>query len=36
LSNTAKRAGWRGYLLNISALPKIGICRVYPEELTRL
>ncbi|HEY5193631.1 MAG TPA: DpnI domain-containing protein [Solirubrobacteraceae bacterium] len=31
LSNTAKRAGWRGYLLNISALPKIGMCRVYPK-----
>jgi type II restriction enzyme len=30
LSDQAKRAGWTGFLLNVSALPKVGIRRVYP------
>jgi hypothetical protein len=30
LQSTAKRAGWTGFMLNVSVLPKIGIRRIYP------
>jgi hypothetical protein len=30
LRKTAKRAGWTGFMLNVSVLPKVGISRVYP------
>lgn len=30
LSPTAKRAGWTGFMLNVAALPKVGISRIYP------
>jgi type II restriction enzyme len=30
LSETAKRAGWQGFMYNLERLPAIGIHRVYP------
>jgi hypothetical protein len=30
LSATAKRAGWTGYTLVVSELPRVGIRRIYP------
>ncbi|OGO59378.1 MAG: hypothetical protein A2V85_08575 [Chloroflexi bacterium RBG_16_72_14] len=32
LGKTARRAGWQGFLYNISLLPPIGIVRLYPPE----
>jgi type II restriction enzyme len=32
LSATAKRAGWRGYTLNLGKLPAVGMQRIFPEE----
>lgn len=32
LSSTAKRAGWRGFIYNLTKVPAIGIRQVYPKE----
>ncbi len=32
LSETAKRAGWRGYLLNISKLPDVAFEQIFPPQ----
>jgi len=33
LSKTAKRAGWRGFLLNIGKLPAVGFEQIFPTSL---
>ena len=34
LSATAKRAGWTGFNYNLTAIPPVGISRVYPQVVT--